>query len=139
MSVEHGEVRVALPEHQVAKGKEDKISEITFNQFLSQHKAVVGHLQIRCSFFLIKLGSLALCAFPPGILLPFLILRQVKPSPTQADVLPAPPGGVRLLSRIYRSSLSCGPAERIIVGSFLCGSEYHQFMIFSTNSARELF
>ena len=32
------------------------------------------HLQIRCSFFLMKLGSLALCAFPPGILLSKLLL-----------------------------------------------------------------
>ena len=46
-----------------------------------------GHLQIRCIFFLIKLGSLALCAFPPGILrLLFLfLLCSYFPSPLRQD------------------------------------------------------
>ena len=46
-----------------------------------------GYLQSRCIFFLIKLGSLALCAFPPGILrLLFLfLLCSYSPSPLRQN------------------------------------------------------
>ena len=88
------------------------------------------HLHIRCSFFLMKLGSLALCAFPPGILLSkLLLLLQHHLSLLLVRlryVLPAQPSPL-LLSRIYRSSLSCGPAERI-VASFLRASKYYHLM-----------
>ena len=76
---------VALPQDQVAQGKEDKVSGNNRKYHFDTEGR--GHLQIRCIFFLIKLGSLALCAFPPGILrLLFLFpLCSYFPSPLRQD------------------------------------------------------
>ena len=122
----------ALPEDEVGDGKEDEISATTNCQ--RQKQNVGHHLHIRCSFFLMKLGSLALCAFPPGILLSKLLLllqppylSTPSPSPICLACAAEPGGGSLLLSRIYRSSLSCGSAERI-VASFLRASKYYHLM-----------
>ena len=54
-------------------------------------------------------------------------LSTPSPSPICLACAAEPGGGSLLLSRIYRSSLSCGSAERI-VASFLRASKYYHLM-----------
>ena len=54
-------------------------------------------------------------------------LSTPSPSPICLACAAEPGGGSLLLSRIYRSSLSCGSAERI-VASFLRASKYYHLV-----------